>query len=259
MTEPLLQVMNVTQRFGGLDALSEVTMTVVPNEIHGLIGPNGAGKTTLLDVLTGIYDPTEGDVRLGGDDITGRRPDLIYASGIARTFQNIRIWPTMTLRDNVMVGAYQSARIRPWDIFLRPWYARRQSGHMRSRAMDALEAFGLETFADQLAGGLSYGRRRLLEMARASVTSPKLLLLDEPVAGLNPAEVGELQDRIRGLRARGMAVLLIEHNMRFVMSLCDRVTVLNFGRRLATGTPSEIQENPHVIDAYLGQSEPDAS
>jgi branched-chain amino acid transport system ATP-binding protein len=250
----ILEVNAVRQEFGGLTALDDVTIAVKRGEIHGLIGPNGAGKSTLINVLTGLYHPAKGSVVLDGREITGMRPDKIYEAGVSRTFQNIRIWPGLSLRDNVMIGAYRASGIRPWDVLVRMRHTERRTDEMKRKSLAALRLFGLEHLADTRAGGLSYGHRKLLEIARACVASPKLLLLDEPAAGLNASEASDLQKRLAGLPAIGTTLVLIEHNMRFVMELCHNVSVLNFGRKLMTGVPAQVQRSTEVIEAYLGSA-----
>ncbi|MCR1781568.1 ABC transporter ATP-binding protein [Nocardioides carbamazepini] len=259
MSEAVLEVQNLTLKFGGLTALDDVTFRIDEGEILGLIGPNGAGKTTCFNAVTGVYRPTSGGIVFQGSSIVGLKKHKITQQGIARTFQNIRLFPTMTALENVLVGAdAQHATGMISALFRLPKHRREeQDGH--DRAMDLLRFMGIDRKADELAANLSYGDQRRLEIARAMATNPKLICLDEPAAGFNPAEKVELMNLIRRVRDRGFTVLLIEHDMKLVMGVTDRIVVLEFGRKIAEGSPSEIRDNPAVIAAYLGVDEEDAS
>ncbi len=257
--QPVLVVDDVTLKFGGLVALDQVSFEIREGEILGLIGPNGAGKTTCFNVTTGVYRPTSGQVRFMGKPLTKLKRHQITKLGIARTFQNIRLFQTMTALENVMVGADAQHKTGLASALLRLPRHRREETDGHDRAMALLKFMGLEKSADELAANLSYGDQRRLEIARAMATGPKLLCLDEPAAGFNPAEKVKLMELIRKVRDQGFTILLIEHDMRLVMGVTDRIVVLEFGRKIAEGLPAEIRENPAVIAAYLGVEEDDAS
>jgi branched-chain amino acid transport system ATP-binding protein len=254
----VLEVDNVTLRFGGVTALDEVDFHIEEGEILGLIGPNGAGKTTCFNVTTGVYAPTSGEVRFEGRSLTGLKRHKITKLGIARTFQNIRLFRSMTALENVLVGVDAQNKTGILNALFRLPRHRREEFEGHERAMELLRFMGLDKRADELAANLSYGDQRRLEIARAMATRPKLLCLDEPAAGFNPAEKVELMELIRRVRDQGFTVLLIEHDMRLVMGVTDRIVVLEFGRKIAEGKPAEIRDNPAVIAAYLGVDE-DAS
>jgi branched-chain amino acid transport system ATP-binding protein len=254
----ILEVDDVTLRFGGVTALDGVSFHIEEGEILGLIGPNGAGKTTCFNVTTGVYAPTAGEVRFDGRSLTGLKRHKITQMGIARTFQNIRLFPAMTALENVLVGGDAKHRTGVINALFRLPRHRREESEGHERAMQLLRFMGLDKRADELAANLPYGDQRRLEIARAMATQPKLLCLDEPAAGFNPAEKAELMRLIKRVRDQGFTVLLIEHDMRLVMGVTDRIVVLEFGRKIAEGKPAEIRDNPAVIAAYLGVDE-DAS
>ena len=258
MAEKILEVDDVTLKFGGLTALDQVSMHIDQGEIFGLIGPNGAGKTTCFNVITGVYQPTSGQVRFQGSSLVGLKRHKITKLGVARTFQNIRLFRTMTALENVMVGVDANHTSGAISALFRTPRHRREETEGHDKAIELLDFMGLHGRADELAENLSYGDQRRLEIARAMATDPKLLCLDEPAAGFNPAEKHALMELIRKIRDRGYTVLLIEHDMRLVMGVTDRIVVLEFGRKIAEGPPSEIRDNPAVIAAYLGVDE-DAS
>ena len=254
----MLEVDDVTLRFGGVTALDGVSFHINTGEILGLIGPNGAGKTTCFNVMTGVYQPTSGDVRFMGDPLGRRKKFAITKLGIARTFQNIRLFHNMTALENVLVGADAHHSSGIFSALLRLPRHRAEEEEGMDRAHELLKFMGLEKRANSLARNLPYGDQRRLEIARALATNPKLLCLDEPAAGFNPAEKVKLMELIQSIREQGYTVLLIEHDMRLVMGVTDRIVVLEFGKKIAEGVPAEIQDNPAVIAAYLGVDE-DAS
>ena len=250
--KPLLEVHGIVMQFGGLKALNNVDLAVMPRTIHGLIGPNGSGKSTMMNVLTGIYVPTAGDIRLEGTSLVGRNSPQIAASGIARTFQNVQIFGELTLIENVMVGLHHSYRGSLAEVVAGTSRAKREERDAQIRAASILRFIGLEALANEEARNLPYGKQRLLEIGRALALDPKLLLLDEPAAGLTAPDIRVLVEIIRKIRDHGITLILIEHHMDVVMSLCDTVTVLDFGQKIAEGVPAAVQADERVIAAYLG-------
>lgn len=249
----LLEVKNLSISFGGLRAVDEFNVKIEKGQLYGLIGPNGAGKTTVFNLLTGVYKPTSGAILLDGKNITGKRTIEINRCGIARTFQNIRLFKNLSVLDNVKAGLHNQMKYSSAEGILRLPRFFSTEKKMNKKAMELLEVFGLENEASTLADNLPYGKQRKLEIARALATNPKLLLLDEPAAGMNPSETQELMDTIRFVRdSFDMTILLIEHDMKLVSGICEEVTVLNFGRELAQGKTSDVLNNPEVIKAYLG-------
>ena len=251
---PLLEVKDLSILFGGLTAVDGFNMSIESKELVGLIGPNGAGKTTVFNMLTGVYLPTTGTISLGGENMVGKKPYDIVSAGAARTFQNIRLFKDLTVEDNVKIAYHQQMHYNIFDGVMRMPSYWKEEKTAREYALELLDIFDMRSFADSLAKNLPYGKQRKLEIARALATSPKILMLDEPAAGMNPQETKELMETIHLIRDKfEIAILLIEHDMSLVMGICEKITVIDYGKIIAVGKPEEIRVNPNVIKAYLGE------
>jgi len=253
MSTPILKVDNVTMQFGGVTAIDSLSFELNRGQIYGLIGPNGAGKTTIFNIITGNLHPTKGKVFLEGEDITGTKPNKVVYKGIARTFQNIRLFKSMTVLDNILIGFDAGAKYSYFEAILRFPRFFKYEKEIKERAYKIMEIFGLEDFALNSATALSYGNQRKVEIARALATNPKLLLLDEPAAGMNPNETADLSNIIHKIKKEfDLSILLIEHDMKFVNAMCDKLTVLDYGEKIFEGKPADAIVNEKVISAYLG-------
>jgi len=250
---PLLETRGLSKTFGGLKAVQNVDLRIEANRVVSVIGPNGAGKTTFFNCVSGIYRPESGSILLDGHDITGRKPHQVCKRGVARTFQNIRLFPEMSVLENILVAQFRHRSLSPLPLLLHSKKFRTQENQNREEALAFLDFVGLAPYADAVSSNLAYGLQRRLEIARALATKPRLLLLDEPAAGMNPQETVEMVQLISRIRDRGLAILLIEHHMKVVMAISDEILVLDHGIPISHGTPEKVRNDPHVIRAYLGE------
>ncbi|MBN2125668.1 MAG: ABC transporter ATP-binding protein [Deltaproteobacteria bacterium] len=251
----LLQTRKLWKKFGGVTAVSDIALSIEKGEILGMIGPNGSGKTTFINVLSGIYRPEKGEIVFEGEQIAGLPAHVITEKGIARTFQNLRVFPNISVLDNILIGRHCRVKNPLFNVYLNPFLSRRREREAEERVLEVLERVNLVEKRDELAKNLAYGEQRILEICRALASEPKLLLLDEPCAGMNPVEMDTLSQFIRGLKTVGITTFIIEHNMRFIMSIAERIVVLNAGAEFTQGSPAEIQNNKRVQEIYLGEEE----
>ena len=249
----MLELKNITKKFGGLTAVNDLSMVVNEHEIHALIGPNGAGKTTATNMIEGVYHPTSGQIFFKGQEITNKNTHQIARLGVGRTFQNIKLYDTMTALENVMVGGHQLTKLGLFTSIINPSGLLKEEKMLKEKALMLLDYVGLTSIKDEYVKNLPYGNKKVLEVARALMMDPELLLLDEPAAGLNPSERAEFVALIRRIHSEGKTIFMIEHNMDVIMNVSDQITVVNFGAKIAEGNPQEIQTNPEVIKAYLGE------